>query len=187
MENSIFNKRQVPVMHPGCSLAETGAAEFDDFDNPLKPLDIVPVGTDILVEMESVWESFDGRHVEVYLKLPEGIENPSSVRQESHEIVVVPLGVHPVTFLKEKGVDITTAWVFMHEEVVKTLRKLPCRFHQKTVAYGEFFRFEDFDTMSLQEVEYFPKWRVVYEGEINEKRFHRNDTPERIIEVVMEK
>jgi len=64
---------------------------------------------------------------------------------------------------------------------------MPYRYHQATVAYGEFFRFESFDEISLQDVKYFENWKVFLEGKISEKEVYRPDEPKSIIEVVMEK
>lgn len=102
--------------------------------------------------------------------------------------MAVPLGVHPITFLKENGIveGIENAWVFMNKDVVDVLRKMPYKFHQKSVAYGEVFRYENFDIISLQEVKYFSDWKIVREGEINEKRFFMPDAPEVIIEVIID-
>lgn len=182
------NKAYVPYIHPGCSLAETGRGEYDDFDNPLRALDIIPEGKEIsFVRTEKTYR-FDGEdYVDIKFALPPEMKNPSSIRKEPLIAVIITPGVHPITFLKEKGVNIENAWIFMHEEVVETLRKLPYRYHQKTVAYGEFFRFEDFDTISLQTVQYLPNWRVVLNGQINGKEFSRPSTPECIIELVIEK
>ena len=188
MKNSIYNKREVPTMHPRCSLAETGAGDYDDFDNPLGALNIIPEGTDIqLLEEKEQHDGFDGPYVDVKLSLPPEVERPSHVRKENLVTVEVPSGVHPFTFLKEKGVDIENSWIFMNDDVVDTLKKMPYRYHQVTVAYGEFFRFESFDEISLQEVEYFKKWKIILEGKICEKEFYRTDSPESIIEVVMAK
>ena len=75
---------------------------------------------------------------------------------------------------------------FLHKNVVDVLRSRPLKYHQKTVAYGEFFRFEDLDEISLQEVEHFTDWKIIFEGKIDGEVFYRPDTPELIIEVVME-
>ena len=188
MKNSIYNKREVPSVHSGCSLAETGAGDYDDFDNRLEDLDIIPDGKEISFVRNEDSYRYDGEeHVNVELTLPPKIQNPSSVREEPLVIVVVPVGVHPFTFLKEKGVNMEKSWIFMHNDVVDMLRKMPYRYHQATVAYGEFFRFESFDEISLQDVKYFKKWKILLEGKICGKELYRTDTPERIIEVVMEK
>lgn len=188
MKNSIYNKREVPSVHLGCSMAETGV--YDDFDNPLKALNIIPENKENTVLVRTV-EKFisDGEyHEEVRCELSSEIENPSHVMDERFTImVVVPSGVHPFTYLKEIGVDMTKDWVFLHEDVVDVLRKLPCMYHQETVAYGEFFRFEDFDEVSLQKVKYFADWKVILEGKINEEEFYRPERLESVIEVVMGK
>ena len=188
MKNSIFNKKEVPAVHPGCSLAETGRGEYDDFDNPLKPLDIIPES-----KKESVLKKdlkpyvCDGENYEeVKYVLSHEIVNPAQVREEALVTVVIPSGVHPVTFLKEH-LDIEKAWVFMHNDVVQILRDMPRRFYHDTVAYGEFFRFENFDTISLQKVEHFDKWKVLVEWDFGEGVCVREDIPEFIIELVIEK
>ena len=188
MKNSINNKeKNVSCIHPGCGFAETGRSDYDDFDNPLKAIDIIPQGTEIrLIETKNVQNGLDGPYLEITRQLPPEVARPSDVRRESLVTVIVPAGEHPIDFLKEIGVDITKAWVFMEEKVVKTLKEFPCKFHQKTVAYGEFFRFENFDTISLQTVEYFDSWRVLFNWEFDGKKFGRTEEPEVIIEVVME-
>ena len=176
----------VPCIHSGCNLAETGASDYDNFDAPLGALDITE-GQDVqLVEERNQRDGFDGPYVEVKVTLPPQVQNPADVREEPMVTITVPSGVHPITFLKEKGVEITKAWVFMDSNVVKTLRKLPRRYHQNTVAYGEFFRFENLDTISLQEVKYFDHWHVLLEWEFNGEKLQRPEIPETIIEVVME-
>lgn len=189
MKNSIYTKREVPVMHPGCSMAETGAGDWDDFDNPLGEFNIIPEGKESLLVRNVDEYRFDGEtQKEVYYTLPSEIEKPSSIRDESVITVFVPSDVHPFSYLKEIGIDITkAAWIFLHKDVIDVLRKLPWRHYLDTVAYGEFFRFEDFDTVSLQKVEYFPEWKVILEGKVGEQEFYRPDTPEYIIELVMEK
>ena len=71
MKNSIYNKREVPSVHSGCSLAETGAGDYDDFDNPLKALDIIPEGKEVpFVKNVNKYVS-DGEHYEdVHYDLP---------------------------------------------------------------------------------------------------------------------
>ena len=191
MNNNINNtSAKVPNtrIHSGCSLAATGRFNYDYFDEPLAPFAIIPEETDIqFIKEERAGRGLDGPFVDVKYRLPDGMENPSSVREEPLVTVAVPVGVHPFTFLKEKGVDIENSWIFMNNDVANVLRKMPCRFHQVTIAYGEFFRFEDFDTISLQTVEYFPDWKVIMDGKIGEKEFNRTDKPVSIIEVVMEK
>jgi len=115
------------------------------------------------------------------------MENPSSVREEPLVTVVVPSGIHPIAFLKGNGVNIQKSWVFMNNDVADVLRNTPYKFHQATVAYGEFFRFENLDTISLQFVKYFDNWKVLLDWEFDGKKFVRIDKPECIIEVVMEK
>ena len=183
------NMKYVPSnKHPGCSLAETGLSDYDDFDNPLKPLDIIPKGKEKLLIRTVYSYKSDGEYYEdVFYKLPSEINSPSQVREEFLVSLVVPLGMHPFTFLKEKGVDITNAWIFMNEELVEKLRQFPNKFHQPSVAYGEFFRFESGDSVSLQSVEYFKDWKVLLNWEIDGKKFIRNDMPGYIIEMVMEK
>lgn len=188
MENSIYNKREVPSIHPGCSMAETGWNEWDDYDNPLKPLDIIPEGKVIhFIERKTEYKGCDGPYVDVKIELPSEFEHPSSVREEPLVTVTVPSGVHPITFLKEKGVDIENSWIFMNNDVVEAIQKMPYRYHQATVAYGEFFRFESLDTISLQSVKYFDSWKVLLDWEFDGKEFVRIDNPVSIIEVVMEK
>lgn len=189
MKNSKNNNvKNVPSIHTGCSMAETGYNDYDDFDHPLKALDIIPEGKEIPFVKTVDSYSADGEDCEVVgFTLPPEMENPSSVREEPLVTVVVPSGVHPITFLKEKGVDIENSWIFMNDDVADVLRKMPYRYHQATVAYGEFFRFENFDTISLQSVKYFDSWKVLLDWEFDGKKFERNDTPECIIEVVMEK
>lgn len=184
MKNSIYNKKEVPAMQI-CSQAENYL--YDDVDNPLGEFDIIPEGKKDTVLVKTV-ENYvsDGENYEdVHYSLSTGIENLSDVLEEPNVKVIVPFGVHPFAYLKEIGVDFTKSWVFMHEEVVDTLRKLPYKHHLDTVAYGEFFRFEDYDTMSLQKVEYFPKWKVILEGKLSTEEFYRPESPEAIIEVVM--
>lgn len=184
--NSINNKKEVLYIHPGCSMAETGFDEYDDFDNPLKLFDFVPEGKEVPFERHVENYKADGEEYEdVYLNLPPEIKNPSQVRDEPNVTVNVPVGVHPVTFLKDIGVDFTKAWVFIRKEVVETMRKLPLKYHQNTIAYGEFFRFEDFEEVSLQGVMYLPEWRIILEGKIGGEDFKRIENPECIIEVVM--
>jgi len=183
--NSINNKvNYVPNM------AEPRFTDFDDLDNPLKPLDIIPEGKENFLKTEAKPYEYDGeKHMNVSYILTSEIKNPSDVREEQLVRVVVPSGVHPITFLKENGigVDIEKTWIFMNNDVADVLRKMPYKFHQATVAYGEFFRFENFDTISLQKVKYFPDWNVVLEGKIDEKVFGRPEIPQIIIEVIMEK
>ena len=187
--NSINNKvNNVPSVHKGCSMAETGWNDYDDFDHPLKPLDIIPKGKEIpFVKTEASYRADGEDYVDIDFKLPPEMESPSSVREETLVTVTVPYGVHPFSYLKAKGVDVSQAWVFVHKDVVDVFRKLPYRFHQETVAYGEFFRFENFDTISLQTVKYFSNWKVILEGRFDEGMFFRPDIPKIIIEVVMEK
>ena len=188
MKSSIFNKREVPAVHPVCSLAETGRGEYDDFDNPLKPLDIISEGDKELVLKEELKPYGCDGYTEVNHLLDDKIVSPSQLCKKGLVTVAVPSGVHPITFLKENGIDvgIEKAWVFMKKDVVDVLRKMPYKFHQKSVAYGEIFRYENFDIISLQEVKYFLDWKVVLEGEINGKKFYRPDVPEIIIEVIID-
>jgi len=189
MKNSNNNYvNNVPCIHSGCSMAETGWSEYDDFDNPLKPLDIIPEGKENLLVKNVNSYTYNGEDYEdVDFGLPPEMENPSTVREEPLVTVIVPSGVHPITFLKEKGVNIENSWVFINNDVADVLRKMPYKYHQATVAYGEFFRFENFDTISLQFVKYFDNWNVLLDWEFDGKKFVRNDKPECIIEVVMEK
>ena len=187
--NNFNEKRNVPVIHPGCSLAETGHGEFDDFDNPLAPMNIFPEGKNIqLLEEVERNEGFDGPYLEITRKLPPELEKqPSSVREEPLVTVTVPSGMHPITCLKEMGIDINNSWVFMNEDVVNMIRKMPYRYHHASVAYGEFFRFENFDTISLQTVKYYDSWNVLLNWEFDGEKFVRDEEPVSIIEVVMEK
>ena len=190
MKNSSNNyeKKNVPSIQCGCSLAETGRNEYDDYNNPLKPLDIIPQGKEIPFVKNVNSYRYDGEEYEdINFTLPPEMENPSSVRDELLVTVMVPSGVHPITFLKENGVDIENSWIFMNNDVVDVLKKMPYKFHQATVAYGEFFRFNNFDTISLQAVKYFNNWKVLLNGEFDGKKFVRIDKPECIIEVMMEK
>lgn len=186
--NSIYNKREVPGVHTGCSMAETGAYDYDDFDNPLGKLNIISKEKECLLVRNVDTYQYDGEnHANVYYTLSSEIQNPSSVREETTIKVVVPSGIHPITFLRERiMIDVSEAWVFLHKDVVDVLRKLPCRYHQNTVASGEFFRFEDFTEISLQEVEYFSKWKVIFELRDDEGMILRPWLPKFIIEVVME-
>ena len=186
MKNSINERRNVPSIHTGCSLAETGYFDYDDYNNPLGELDIVE-GTEVeLLEERTQRDGFDGPYLEIKIKLPPEVKKPADARKEPLVTITVPLGVHPIAFLKEKGVEITKAWVFMDSSVVETMRKSPRRYHQESVAYGEFFRFENFDTISLQEVKYFDTWKVLLEWEFDGEKLQRPEIPETIIEVVME-
>lgn len=191
MKKSIIEekrKKEVPSIHPGCSLAETGWNEWDNYDDPLGALNPIPEGKQSLVQQViEPYESEGDRYVNVHYALPSEFTKPSDIRDEPKVIIEVPSGVHPFSYLKEQGVDFDNAWVFMHEEVVETIRKLPYRYYQDTVAYGEFFRFEDLDKVYLQKVEYFPDWKVILEGEIADELFCRPDIPPAIIEVVMAK
>jgi len=186
--NSIYTEREVPSVHPGCTLAETGAGDYDDFDNPLKSFNVIPEGKEdtVLVRTVKKYISDGEYHEDFHYELSSEIECPSDALEEQFSItVVVPSGVHPFDYLKKSGVNIANAWVFMHKEVVDNLRTLPYKHHLETVAFGEFFRFEDCDTISLQCVEHFPNWKVILVGKINEEDFYRPESPETIIEVVM--
>ena len=187
MKHSIYTEREVPMMHPGCSMAETGANDYDDFDNPLPEFKVIPEGKEIPFvkkEEETVYDGSDSyKHIEY--SLPPEIKTPADVREEPRVTVVIPKGVHPFTYLKDSGVDFTKAWIFLRKDVVETLRKLPVHFHHDTVAYGEFFRFVDLNEISLQKIEYFPDWKMIFEGKLGGEEFYRTETPECIIEVVM--
>lgn len=189
MKNNTNNqdKRVVPSVHSGCSLAETGWSEYDDYDNPLKSFKIIPEGTESnwLVDEVNEYDGFDGKSVEIVHVLKPEIIDPSYVRDEALITITVPEGVHPITFLKENVSNLDQAWVLLSKNVVETLRELPNRYHQKTVAYGEFFRFENFDTVSLQEIEYFDDWKVLLNWEFDKEKFERNDTPDFIIQLKM--
>lgn len=181
------NKNNVNVpnsIHSGCSLAETGSHDYDDFDNPLAPLDIIPEEADIqfVENCRQMFDGFDGPYLEVRRVLPSGIKSPSDVRKEILVSVTIPSGEHPIDFLK-RHVEITNAWVFLDSNVLEALRKLPHKFHQATVAYGEFFRFEDFDTISLQEVQYFDDWKVLKNWNFDGEEFSRVDTPDFIVQL----
>lgn len=184
MKNSIYNEREVPMMHPRCSMAETGAGDYDDFDNPLKSFNIIPEGKEDLLIRHVEAYKYDGEnHEEVSYTLPCGIENPSSVREEPLVTVVVSSEVHPITLLNPEVIK--NAWIFCKEDVVEEIRKFPYRYQQDTIAYGEFFRLENCDSFSLQKVEHFEGWRVLRECEINGTVYQRPDVPEYIIELVM--
>lgn len=186
MKNSIYNQKEVPSIHTGCSLAETGASEYDDFDNPLGELDIIPRGTDIhFVEERNEVEGFDGPYVEVKVTLPLEIQNPSSVRDEPLVTVVVSSGVHPITLFNPEVIN--HAWIILDKDVVEKIREFPYKFQQDTISYGEFFRLENNDSFSLQKVKYFEGWRVLQECNIDGTIFQRPKYPEFIIEMVMEK
>lgn len=187
MKNSIYNKREVPSIHPGCSLAETGASDYDDFDNPLEALEIIPKGkeNEWLFKQVRTYMGFDGETVEVKYMLSPEAKAPSYVREEALVTITVPEGVHPITFLKETVANLEHAWVFVSKEVAERLRKLPTKYYQDTVAYGEFFRFETFDEISLQKVKYFDDWKVLYEWSFERERFMRPDAPEFIIQLEM--
>ena len=154
MKSSIFNKKEVPAVHPGCSLAETGRNEYDDFDNPLKPFNLIPEEEkEVVLKKELTPYECDGeKHVGVNYVLSDEIVSPSQLCKKSVVIVAVPSGVHPITFLKENGIveGIEKAWIFLNIDVIETLRKLPIRFYHDTVAYGEFFRFPCMDEVVLQ-------------------------------------
>jgi len=187
-DNKNNNVNNVPSIHSGCSLAETGWNDYDDFDNPLGELKIIPKEKEGLLVRNVEAYKVDGEyHKEVSYILPSDIQNPSSILEKATVTVAVPSGIHPITFLIGKGIDISEAWVFLHEDVVDVLRKLPCRYHQNTVARGEFFRFEDFTEISLQNVEYFPKWKAIFETKIKGGTIFSPWVPGFIIEVVMEK
>lgn len=176
-------KTVVPSIKSRCSLAETGKNEYDDYDNPLLPLRIIPHGTEprwVTEEVEE-YEGFDGNSVNIRRALKPGIYDPSCVREEPVVIITVPEDVHPIAFLKGIVADLNQAWVFVTEKVVERLRKLPTKYHQATVAYGEFFRFENLDTISLQAVKYFDDWKVFLDWEFDGKKFTRKDIPEFII------
>ena len=186
MKNSIYNKREVPSVHFGCSMAETGASDYDDFDNPLAPLNVIPEGKDILfVENRTEYTGIDGKYEDVKRELPAGLENPSSVREEPLVTVVVSSGVHPITLVNPEVIN--HAWIFYRKDVVEEIRKFPYKYQQDSIAYGEFFRLENCDSFSLQKVEYFEGWRVLRECEINGIVYQRPEVPEYIIELVMEK
>ena len=187
MQPSIYNKREVPSVHPGCSLAETGWNDYDDFDNPLGPMNIIPKAKiETLLEEVAIPYKFDGeRYVDITYKLSPEIKSPSEVRDEPHVKVIVPSGVHPFVFLMENGsIDIKNSWVFMNKDVVDVLRRMPCRCHQASMAYGEFFRFENFNEIVLQDVSHF-SWGIIREGKLNGEIFDRPDIPQTIIEVVL--
>lgn len=188
MKNSIYDKRQVPSIHTGCSLAETGAGDYDDFDNPLKELEVIPEGTEEkwLLTMDKKYMGFDGEITEVEHVLKPEVKSPEFVREEPLITITVPEKVHPIIFLKETVANLEHAWVFISKDVEAKLRELPIMYHQNTVAYGEFFRFENFDEISLQRVKYFDDWKVFYEWKFNDENFTRTDTPEFIIQLEMQ-
>lgn len=187
MKNSIYNKRKVPSINPRCSLAETGRNDYDDYDNPLKALKVIPEGTEDrwLIEETKECESFDGEYLKIERVLRPEVKAPACVRNETLVTITVPEGVHPITFLKETVANLEHAWVFVSKEVAKMLRKLPTKYYQDTVAYGEFFRFETFDEISLQTVEYFDDWKVLCEWEFEGDKFARTANPEFIIQLEM--
>ena len=182
-----IEERNVPSIHPGCSLAETGWNDYDDFDNPLKALDIIPEDTKkmVLEEKSIPCEGEDESYVVVKYQLKPGFTTPASVRTESHMNLILSAGVHFMPLFKEKGVNLEKAWVFMDEKFVEELRKFPYKHHLDTVAYGEFFRLPNNDTFSLQEVEYFEGWRVVCKWQIDGKGFVRPETPQIIIQLTL--
>lgn len=183
MKNSIYNKKEVPERI--CSMAEEYL--YDDFDNPLGSFGIIPKGKEDTVLVKTV-ENYvsDGEYYEdVHYELSTNIQSPSDAMDEHFTLVIViPEGVHPFTYLKE-CVDMNKEWIFLNKDVVEVLRKAPCKYYQKTIAYGEFFRFEDFDEVSLQDVQHFTDWKVILEGKISTEEFYRPERPETIIEVVM--
>ena len=187
MKNSIYTEREVPMMHPGCSMAETGASDYDDFDNPLPAFNVIPEGKEIPFVKKECSTPYDGSECYKYTEyiLPSDIKTPADVREEPRITVVIPEGIHPFTYLKESGVDFTKTWIFLSMDVIATMRKLPVHFHHATVAYGEFFRFVDLNEISLQKVEHFPDWKMIFEGKLDDEEFYRTETPECIIEVVM--
>jgi len=189
MKNSSSNMREVPRIHPGCSMAETGYNDYDDFDNPLRPLDIIPEDRKgkVLSEEKTQEKGYDGYYVDKKLELLPEFTKPSSVREEQYVTILIPSsgGVDFVTLFG--GINFKKAWVFMNEDVVEELRKHPYKYHNKTVAYGEIFRLEDNDTFWLQDVKYFDGWKVLLKCEINGEVFHRLEKPEFIIQFEMMK
>lgn len=177
----------------GCNMAETGLHDtgwndYDDFDHPLRPFDIIPEGSDVTLDEVREQCNVDGEEFfDTHYVLPAEFTKPSSVRDESLVTIIVPNGMHPFDFLKQSGVSIEKAWIFMDEDCVEAMRRLPNKFHQATVAYGEFFRFEDNDTISLQAVKYFLTWKIALNCEVEGKTFERPESPECIIQMEMQK
>lgn len=185
MKNSIYSKREVPSIHPGCSLAETGAGDYDDFDNPLGAFDIVSEEKkkEVLTKKIETWKGYDGECTEVEFVLKPEIKFPSSVRNEHLKLIPILYGDDPFISLKNMGIDFENSWVLISGAIVDALRKKPCSYHHETIAYGEFFRFLDGDEISLQNVKYFEKWKIILEGKICGKEFYRADKPTHIYEV----
>lgn len=185
MKHIISNGRNVPSIPCGCSLAETGRSEYDDYDNPLKALKVIPEGTEDrwLDKAVEYYTAYEEETVEVVNSLKPGIDSPSDVRDEGIVTITIPKDVHPIEFLKKIVANSDRAWIFVNESIVETLRKLPTKYHQNTVAYGEFFRFENLDTISLQAIEYFDDWKVILDWEFDGEKFTRVDVPEFIIQL----
>lgn len=186
--NSIYNKKEVPttIHTTGCSMAETGRNDYDDFNKPLKPLNVIPEEKkdEVLKENYIPCKGYDGDYMDVKLELLPEFTKPSALRPEPLVTVTVPAGIHPIALLNPEAIN--QAWIILNPEVVKELRKFPYKFQQDTVAYGEFFRLENNDSFSLQEVKYFEGWRVIRECNIDGVVYQRPENPEFIIEMVME-
>jgi len=186
MKNSTNNNvNDVPSIHTGCSMAETGRNDYDDFDNPLKPMDIIPEAqkNEVLVERRTQCQGYDGPYEEIEVKLLPEFRKPASVREESHITLYIPSGVHFLDLFKEKSENLEKTWIFLHKDVVEELRKFPIKFYHDSVAYGEIFRLKNDDSFSLQEVEFYHDWKVLLNCEIDDKKISRCEKPEVIIQL----
>ena len=188
MKNSIYEtNREVPSVHTGCSLAETGWNEYDDFDNSLKPLNVIPgeKKDEVLQEKFISSQGFDGYYDDKKLELLPEFTKPSSLRTEPLVTITVPSGIHPITLLKPEVIN--HAWIILDKDVVEKIKDFTYKFKQNTFAFGEFFRLENNDTFTLQKIEYFEGWRVLRECNIDGVIFQRPECPEFIVEMIMEK
>ena len=183
MNSNLDSKKSVPSIHPGCSLAETGGNEYDDFDHPLEPMLVVDESS-MIEERIPYNDGIDGPYVEVKKRLPDGIQTPADAREET-VITIAIKNFHPLFAVKKLIADVTSAWIFLDPQAVKYLEEFQYKFRQNSVSRGKFFRLPNNDTFALQQVKYFEGWECLHEWEIDGKKFERTETPEFIIQVVM--
>lgn len=183
-DNKNINENVPNSICTRCSLANH--IDYKDWEKRLRPLDIIPEKKKekVLRVKTTPWKGIDGEYVDTKLELLPEFTTPASVREEQSITLYSPygrFGGHFMLLLKGRVINFEKAWIFMSEDFVKELRKFPYKYHEKTVTDGEFFRLEDNDTFSLQDVEHFEGWKVLLKCEIDDKEFLRPEKPDVII------